>query len=309
MKKTLIAMAAVAVAGVASAQVTISGAIGMGYQNSFGTKGTARTDGNVNFTATEDLGGGLSVTAVGGVDLQNRGQYAAGRNLSLTVNGGFGSFVMSSVNSANSSRLSGAGGTMSLDKDIDDTFGADANIQSVKYTLPAMVDGLTVAVGWSGAAGTALTDSAAASAPGKITSTSADWALTYAFDGGNAVVTYRPDDKRARFGANLALGGLSIGAHSVPSYTKTDTSVVGDQTEFEVSMPVGALTVGAQYATRAAWTDVTNSVTYVKATGTTFGIKYAMSKRTSVIASFGKIDDGTADTNTTQQRVKLIHSF
>ena len=158
MKKTLIAMAAVAVAGVASAQVTITGAIGMGYQNSFGTKGTARTDGNVNFTATEDLGGGLSVTAVGGVDLQHRGQLAAGRNLSLTVAGGFGKFAMASLNAANASRLSGAGGTMSLDKDIDDTFGGDVNIQSVSYTLPAMVDGLTVAVGWSGAAGTTLSN-------------------------------------------------------------------------------------------------------------------------------------------------------
>jgi hypothetical protein len=305
-------MAAVAVAGVASAQVTISGAIGMGYQNSFGTKGTTRTDGNVNFTATEDLGGGLSVTAVGGVDLQDRGQLAAGRNLSLTVAGGFGKFAMASVNAANSSRLSGAGGTMSLDKDIDDTFGADVNIQSVSYTLPAIVDGLTVAVGWSGAAGATLSNTSTsvgvvAAAPGKILSASADWALTYAFDGGNAVMTYRPNDKRARFGANLTLGGMSVGAHSVPSYTNANGDVVGDQTEFEVSMPVGAMTVGAQYATRAAWTNAGTAL--AKATGTTFGIKYAMSKRTSVIASFGKIDDGTADTNTTQQRVKLIHSF
>jgi hypothetical protein len=289
-------MAAVAVAGVASAQVTISGAIGMGYQNSFGTKGTARTDGNVNFTATEDLGGGLSVTAVGGVDLQHRGQHASGRNLSLTVAGGFGKFAMASVNAANSSRLSGAGGTMSLDKDIDDTFGGDVNIQSVSYTLPAMVDGLTVAVGWSGAAGSALTDSAAASAPGKITSASADWAFTYAFNGGSAVLTYRPDDKRVRYGATVAAAGLNIGVHAVPAYTKSDGTDVAAQSEMEVWMPVGAVTVGAQTGKRGT------------AKGSTFGLKYDMSKRTAVVASFGKIQSGSA-TNTTQQRVKLIHSF
>ena len=301
MKKTLIAMAAVAVAGAASAQVTISGAIGMGYQNSFGTKGTTRTDGNVNFTATEDLGGGLSVTAVGGIDLQNRGQLTAGRNLSLTVNGGFGSFVMSSVNAANSSRLSGAGGTISLNKDMDDIYGDDANIQSVKYTLPAMVDGLTVAVGWSGAAGVTLSNtdantSVVAAAPGKITSASADWAFTYAFDGVTAVMTYRPDDKRVRYGATAAVAGLNVGVHAVPAYTKSDGTAVVAQSEMEVWMPVGAVTVGAQTGKRGT------------AKGSTFGLKYDMSKRTAVVASFGKIQSGSA-TNTTQQRVKLIHSF
>jgi hypothetical protein len=299
MKKTLIAMAAVAVAGVASAQVSITGAIGMGYQNSFGTKGTARTDGNVNFTATEDLGGGLSVTAVGGVDLQNRGQHASGRNLSLTVAGGFGKFAMSSVNAANSSRLSGAGGTISLDKDMDDIYGADANIQSVSYTLPAMVNGLTVAVGWSGAAGVGIDvgDDKDATAPGKITSTSADWAFTYAFDGGSAVLTYRPNDKRVRYGATVAAAGLNFGVHMVPSFTNSDDEEVDAQTEMEVWMPVGAVTVGAQRGKKG------------DAKGTTFGLKYEMSKRTSVIASFGKIDDATDDENTTQQRIKLIHSF
>jgi hypothetical protein len=294
MKKTLIAMAAVAVAGVASAQVTISGAIGMGYQNSFGTKGTTRTDGNVNFTATEDLGGGLSITAVGGIDLQNRGQLTAGRNLSLTVAGGFGKFVMSSVNAANSSRLSGAGGTISLNKDMDDIYGDDANVQSVSYTLPAMVDGLTVAVGFSGTAGTTMTETAAAVAPGKITSASADWALTYAFNGGSAVMTYRPDDKRVRYGATVAAAGVNVGVHVVPGYGTGATA--NAQSEMEIWMPLGAVTVGAQTGKRGT------------SKGSTFGLKYDMSKRTAVVASFGKIQSGSA-TNTTQQRIKLIHSF
>ncbi len=64
MKKTLIAMAAVAVAGVASAQVTIYGVVDAGLVNdgtdtSFtsGVNGTPR----IGFKGTEDLGGGLSV--------------------------------------------------------------------------------------------------------------------------------------------------------------------------------------------------------------------------------------------------------
>ena len=290
----------------------------MGYQNSFGTRGTVRTDGNVNFTAVEDLGGGMKVTAVGGIDLAHRGQLAAGRNLSLSLaTADVGTFSMASVNANNSSRLGDAGGTISLDKNIDDIYGADVNIQSFGYTAPTFVKGLTLAVGWSGAAGAQLagntTDDVTANQanPGKITKASADYSAKYEFDGGNVVLTYRPDDKRARYGVNYSLAGLNFGAHVVPEYTNAATSRVGTQTEFEVWMPVGALTVGAQYGTRAAYTAVasTGNTNYLKQTGTAFGLKYAFSKRTSIIASFAKIDDGTSDANTTQQRIKLNHTF
>jgi hypothetical protein len=284
----------------------------MGYQNSFGTRGTARTDGNVNFTAVEDLGGGMQVTAVGGIDLANRGQYAAGRNFSLGLSTAhMGSFSMGTVNASNSSRLGDAGGTIALDKNIDDIYGADVNIQSISYTAPTLVKNLTLSVGWSGAAGSALSDAAAAVQPGKITKASADYAATYAFDGGNVVLTYRPDDKRTRYGVNYSLAGLSLGAHVVPEFTNAAGSKVATQTEFEVWMPVGAVTVGAQYGTRGAYTAVasTGNTNYLKQTGTAFGVKYAFSKRTALVASFAKIDDGTSDTNTTQQRIKLHHTF
>jgi len=205
---------------------------------------------------------------------------------------------MGSVNANLSSRLGDAGGTISLDKNIDDIYGSDVNIQSVSYTAPTF-NGLTLGMGWSGAAGSALTDAAAAVAPGKITSASGDLSASYAIDGGNLVLTYRPEDRRVRYGVNYTLSGVSFGAHMVPKYTAYSTgSVVEAQTEFEAWMPVGALTIGAQTGKRGT------------AKGTTFGAKYSLSKRTSVVASFGKINTGSqTSAAATQSRMKLVHSF
>jgi len=326
MKKTLIALAVLASTGASFAQstVTISGAVGFGVQNSFGTRGTARTDGNVNFTAVEDLGGGLKATVVGGVDLANRGQLAAGRNLTMSLAGGFGTFSMGTVNANNSSRLGDAGGTVALDKNIDDVFGADVNIQSISYTAPKFSD-VTLAIGWSGAAGSALTDSAAAVQPGKITKASADISAKYDFTGGNVVATYRPDDARTRFGVNYNLSGVNLGAHMVPEFTNALGTKVGAQTEIEAWMPMGALTVGVQMGKRDAFTNSTNAgytgvktartaanasgFAYAAQKGTAFGLKYDFSKRTFITASFAKINAGEGETNTTQQRIKLHHNF
>jgi Gram-negative porin len=300
MKKTLIALAVLAASGAAMAQstVTISGVLAYGWQNSGGTKGTTRTDGNVNFSAVEDLGGGLKATATAGIDLANRGQFAAGRNWTLGLSGDFGSLSMGTANANLSSRLGDAGGTIALDKNIDDIYGSDVNLQVVNYTAPKFGN-LTVGITWNGAAGSALSDTAAAVAPGKITSASGDIAASYAIDGGNVVLTYRPEDRRVRYGVNYTLSGVSFGAHMVPEYTAYSTgSVVAAQTEFEAWMPLGALTIGAQTGKRDT------------AKGTTFGAKYALSKRTSVTASFGKINTGSqTSAAATQQRIKLQHSF
>ena len=58
-------MAAVAVAGAATAQVSVTGALGFGWEGvspavGGSTTGIKVTDGNVKFSASEDLGGGMS---------------------------------------------------------------------------------------------------------------------------------------------------------------------------------------------------------------------------------------------------------
>ena len=70
MKKTLVALAALAVVGAASAQVTLSGGVRAAVQNTGAAGAETKLDGNeaasnnVTITAVEDLGGGMKVTAL-----------------------------------------------------------------------------------------------------------------------------------------------------------------------------------------------------------------------------------------------------
>ena len=108
MKKTLVALAALAATG-AFAQVTISGSMNVGYKNSAagaGSVGALKGDRNhLTFTAAEDIGNGLKVTAAlqlrydsmhGGNTYGNTAIEGGtkGANLfeqsRLTVEGGFG---------------------------------------------------------------------------------------------------------------------------------------------------------------------------------------------------------------------------
>jgi len=107
MKKTLVALAALAVVGAASAQVTLSGSVRAAVQNTGATGAETKLDGNepasnnVTITAVEDLGGGMKVTALyhmrndlmtGDVSASRPGTFVNGlwRNLSIALDGGFG---------------------------------------------------------------------------------------------------------------------------------------------------------------------------------------------------------------------------
>ena len=282
-------MAAVAVSSAAMAQGTDSGAIGFGWNNSDGTKTIARTDGNVNFTATEDLGGGLKATVVGGVDLAERGAGVNGRNISLNLAGGFGSLTIANVNAANSTRLSGAGGTISLSKDIDDVYGDDVNINSIAYVSPAIMPGLTIGVGASGSAyeGESFSTPAAAKAAGIPTTASIDYSLNYSSGPAKFTLTHRPGDERSRVSGSYNFGVASVGFGYVPAFDKQ----TNDQMEYEVWAPMGAVTIGFQSAQRGT------------SEGTAYGLKYDLSKRTNIVISHGEINGKT------YQRAKVVHSF
>ena len=95
-------MAAVAVAGVASAQVSITGKYAFGFTSDetnagVATTGLGVTDGHLTFAASEDLGGGLSISASSEFVSRGRDTLITGRNASMTVAGGFGSVMMGSV--------------------------------------------------------------------------------------------------------------------------------------------------------------------------------------------------------------------
>ena len=106
MKKTLVAFAALALVGVASAQssATISGNVQFQYLNDMGgsAKGLGIAFANVKLSGTEDLGGGLKASFVSEFGLGDaRGAAAAKRDTSLGLSGSFGSVAIANTRSSN----------------------------------------------------------------------------------------------------------------------------------------------------------------------------------------------------------------
>ena len=92
MKKTLIALAAVAATGASFAQVTMTGNIGFSWQQSPAVsssgqhvQGFAIQDGEIYITAKEDLGDGWAATARGGFTMRGRGNGIADRDATVQL--------------------------------------------------------------------------------------------------------------------------------------------------------------------------------------------------------------------------------
>ena len=104
MKKTLIALAAVASMPAVYAQATISGQLGLSWQQSpviqtdgSHIQGLSMNDGEIYIAATEYLGGGMSATARGGFTMRGRGTAIMDRDATITLKGGFGAITAGSL--------------------------------------------------------------------------------------------------------------------------------------------------------------------------------------------------------------------
>jgi len=156
MKKSLIALAALAAFGTASAQssVTISGKFGGSYNantSNTGAKssGVVISDGDLNFAVVEDLGGGLKADV--SIALRTRGREAntdgavdgvGGRNAHVRLTGDFGSVMFGAVASPSGILALGGAGAVGF-KGLDDggeLLDAETNgIDLLQYTTPTMM--------------------------------------------------------------------------------------------------------------------------------------------------------------------------
>jgi hypothetical protein len=150
-------MAAVAVAGVASAQ-TITGEYGFGYisdkavtKNNGKTldaktkSGLAQTDGSISISATEDLGGGMTLAGSTTVDLKGRSSVTA-ENATLTLSGGFGSLTLGSIELGNG--ILGLGGAGVAGRGLDNKVALDGgtNADMLQFKTPELMEGLTASI-------------------------------------------------------------------------------------------------------------------------------------------------------------------
>jgi hypothetical protein len=324
MKKTLIALAAVAATGAAFAQssVTLSGAYAAGYESSktaagvksagFGTDTAA-----VKMSATEDLGGGLKAAAYVSAGGMVRGSAVGGEDAGLSLSGGFGTVHLRTIEAAGqgiTSKASAGAPGYDLHGRV---FSANANIDQIAYVLPKMGD-LTASVnyvdrGTTGAAtGLAQGTAGAASAQPSMGAALAykagpvdagvdytSWTRKGATD-----VTSNTTNNRVRMSGNYNLGMAKVGL-GYSKLNRTGANLSTTETLIGLSAPVGALTVGATYGTSKG----TATSSTAKKTGYTLGASYDLSKRTNVgFSTFSWKTAGVAGSNT-GTRVLVAHSF
>lgn len=287
MKKTLIALAALAsTAAFAQSSVTLSGAFGVGIQNT-SNDSKARwnmTNGDLTATAVEDLGGGLKANASMSVTTEGqRGGNVTVEFAKFALSGGFGKFSYDNVLSGRSKLSAG----VSAEDDMSDMLGGYTAVDIIAYTTPELMKGLTFSLEQAGAVG--------GSADQRALNTKPTIIVNYAM---GPLKVYYDFPNGADWGevrAWYSAGGMGLGARI------TDGKEGGGQTtELIGTVGLGAVSLGAHYAK--------NDV------GDGFGLAvgYALSKRTSLGVSFvdGTFGAGTkANASGSNYRIQMAHTF
>jgi hypothetical protein len=284
-------MAAVAVAGVASAQVSITGALGFGYTKDDAAKGYRITDGIVKFNAAEDLGGGMSLAASMNID----GKF--GRSATIDTSGATGNFghdaalvfgagdltvTLGSVESAADIMKANVSG-VSVEKNFDSSSfnAAAANVDLVMASYK-LGNGITVhaANAEAGSIGDATTTT-------KVTKYAVDYVA------GPMTAYFSSKNTTGATSESVILGSYDLGVAKigVGRLTKgTDKTTV-----YSANMPVAAgLSVGVARATMGT------------AKQTNYGATYSLSKTATVYV--GKTNS-TVSGSDNSTRVKLVKAF
>lgn len=315
MKKSLVALAALTLAGAASAQVSLTGFFGMAKSVSLkASSGFEQSDGNMFIGVTEDLGGGMTAKLSSGFDFGGR-KATGSEDTSLSVSGGFGTVTLKSYESHSALEavlMSGA----YLSDGVADSAAVDmkltANRNGIIYSTPSM-GGVTVSAIYVNG-GSGLQNVVGGTPYNNKTVLNAKYA------GGPLTAYVEAVSFDKDYGANstTAASATLAGASSYAAYGLYDAGVVkvglgynkasynsAGTTVFGLSVPLGALTLGVDTAS------------YDGAQWTTAGASYALSKQTSLKASYGYVNDagitkaGAASgyVNNSQWRVALTKAF
>jgi len=336
MKKSLIAVAALAAFGTAYAQstVTISGKLRYAVESSETTtgatvytgQGIARTDGDIVFTAVEDLGGGLKATANFAFHTGGRTAAAANRDGNLMLSGAFGTFAFGSIDAGNGIIGLGGAGAPVAGVTEGSILVDSGNNDYVSYTTPTMsgfsVRFMALEASNTASAATGATSFAGLESGSSVTTQDAtligvnyaNGPLTIAADmtdyGNNADTSVAVGRTRISASYDLGVAKVGFGRESRDAKaTLASASVNTVDTILGVSFPLGAVTLGANYVTGRT---VGNGFT---AKAYEVGAKYDLSKRTYVALQVHSTKNAdkfgaTALTNNyTQNRIQLAHSF
>ena len=305
MKKTLVALAAIAVTGGAFAQATMTGSLGFGYsQTALAgaaggtgaiTSGFGKDDSSLYFGVSEALDGGIKIAGSLGIGTGVSGAATTGQDVYLKLSGGFGDVQIGSVRG--SSYLSGgvAGAGAAKNSGLDGTVlpGRTAR-DSISWSFP-VADGLKASVN-AEEDDVAIGTGTAGDAQRRTT-----YSLTYAAGALTVTGGYRDYDakgtgtsetlyaSRMTAAASYDMGVAKIG-FGVENYTNVYGNTRNNSL-FGVNIPLGALSIGAQLATNTTAGSATaaNNQTLNAAL---LAASYSLSKRTSLIAEYVQSDVG-----------------
>ena len=325
MKKSLVALAVLAASGASIAQVSITGNLTAGFQSTTDASnntasGLGVDNAEIVFSATEDLGAGLKASAKLGLVDASRGNIRNNSNVNtgfgpgdseLAISGGFGKLALSTSRGVD--YLSGGVAGVAGIKMDERVFGQRTSTDSVSYLVP--VGPVSVGLSYSepndklglglGTSGLPVTSTA---------SRQVALAIQYADGPLVADAAYLSDENvgdkghyRASasydFGVVKVAGGLERAALDAPSVKKTTTDML-----LGVSVPMGALTLGANWAQRELSDQVT-SVDNGSYNGYGLKASYALSKRTALSADYANWSGTVNGNKQSQYNVLLSHSF
>jgi len=266
MKKTLIALAVLAASGASFAQATISGNYTFGYAQQSGG-GAAQSSGigtdtaDINFAASEDLGGGLKASAKMGISNAIRKGAVVGNTASVSIGSSAFTLTGGTIESTNgllaigSSGASGFGldGKVISGSDTIDIIGLSIPLSSA-FTLGASYvdrgtqdsgDSFGLGQGSTGPAGRQPSYTLGVTYAAGPLSAKLD-ATTWTRQDDVTVVSVNTNKNRYRLSAAYDLGVARLSA----GYSNRTTTVNGTATEtlLGVKVPAGALTFGLDYA-------------------------------------------------------------
>ena len=320
MKKSLIALAALAAFGTASAQstVTISGNLNAGFAGDTTSAGV-KTGGygidtaNITFSVVEDLGGGLK--AYGSMSIENFSEDVPtnGNGVTLGVSGGFGSVAFSSVEGSDFLPVDGLTASSN---------GTDAD--RITYTTPK-ISGFTFSLSHQDAidAGTSVSSTSSVTSVGALhpaeidadargTSSVLTGAVNYSV-GPIAIDAVHADFAgstiASRTGVRAAYDfGMAKLTYGMMKEKKVTSGTDVTETGLTIAAPLGPVTASYSYATSK-----TEGGTGLTKKGNALTLSYALSKRSS-LALYSEEHDVAGSGALTASKVKeysllLKHSF
>jgi len=313
MKKTLIAMAAVAVVSTSFAQVSITGKLGFAIQADptlvpAKVRGMAISDGDIVFAASEDLGGGMKASVSSAMKLRGRDNIGA-RNGTITLSSNDLVVTVGAVEvgSALTNAWVSAPASFASGPDNDTVLDGYSNVDVMSVTLPLGALSITGAyVDGSATAGAAGSGNGAGQATQLVVAYKKD-ALSLMADVTNTSSSVAAADGGVR---TRVTGTYDFGAVALGLGFQTKNKNIASQTSFGISAPLGAVTVGLTHNMRGAQAisaDAGIAAAVAERTGTTFGASYAMSKTTSLYAGIATYT-GIA-TQDSEYRIRLLKSF